>query len=45
MGFVAANPARCSFRQLEKCVMVQVKDVPTITAAVRVLEESFATTA
>jgi len=37
MGYVAAHPSRCSMRQLEKSILIQIKEVQTIHGAMEVL--------
>jgi transcription-repair coupling factor (superfamily II helicase) len=38
LGFVAKYPSRCSMRQLERSILIQVKEVKTINEAVEVLK-------
>jgi len=39
MGFVAAHPARCSMRQLEKSILIQIKDVRSMHEATEVMKK------
>ncbi|MEO5673414.1 MAG: transcription-repair coupling factor [Chitinophagales bacterium] len=39
MGYVAKNPSRCSMRQMEKNILIQVKEVASVRLAVGVLEQ------
>jgi transcription-repair coupling factor (superfamily II helicase) len=39
MGFIAKNPSRCSMRQLEKSILIQIKDVHSMYEATEVMKK------